>query len=286
MPGVDSQVAAAKDIPWSRMAPGTTFRDCPLCPEMVVVPSGKFIMGEVDDKTGRLGPRHEARIPRAFAVGRFEVRLTQWETCVAEGGCREGYKWRDSIRVYGRKPSTWWMHDRRYLPEDEDWIRFPVPVVRVDWRDAKAYVAWLSRTTGHTYRLLSEAEWEYAARAGMKTRWGCGADPSCLDDVAWYAGNSRKLTYPVGSKRANAFGLHDVHGNLWEWVEDCWHPNYHGAPSDGSAWTSGGDCSRRVLRGGSWGSTAWTLRIANRFSVSSHRNALVFGIRVGRTLGQ
>ena len=140
--------------------------------------------------------------------------------------------------------------------------------------------------TGKAYRLLSEAEWEYAARAGTKTRWFCGADSSCLDAVAWYAANSGRKTYPVGSKRANPFGLHDVQGSLWEWVEDCWHPNYHGAPSDGSAWTSGGDCSKRVLRGGSWASTAWTLRIANRFGRSQWEDALNFGIRVARTLGQ
>ena len=270
-------------------APGTIFRDCPLCPEMVVVPGGRsFIMGEVDDKTGRLGPRHEVRIPRPFAAGRFEVTLTQWETCVAKGGCRAmgGNRWRESIRIYGRRPSSSWMRDREYLPEDTSWIRLPVPVVRVDWRDAKAYVTWLSRMTGKAYRLLSEAEWEYAARAGTKTRWFCGSDSSCLDAVAWYAANSRRKTYPVGSKRANPFGLHDVQGSLWEWVEDCWHPNYHGAPSDGSAWTSRGDCSKRVLRGGSWASTAWTLRIANRFGQSQWRYALNFGIRVARTLGQ
>ena len=270
----------------SRHTPGAVFRDCPLCPEMVVVPAGKFIMGEVDDKTGRLGPRHEVHIPRPFAVGRFEVTLPQWQTCVVEGGCREGRQWRESVRIYGRKPSTRWMYDREYLPEDERWIRLPVPVVNVHWKDAKAYVTWLSRMTGNTYRLLSEAEWEYVARAGTNTRWVCGGDPSCLDAVAWYAANSRNDTYPVGSKRANPFGLHDVHGSLWEWVEDCWHPNYHGVPSDGSTWTSSGDCSRRVLRGGSWGSTAWILRIANRFGQSQWRNALNFGIRVARTLGQ
>ncbi len=252
---------------------------------MVVVPAGEFIMGEVDDKTGRLGPRREVRIPRPFAVARFEVTLTQWETCVAKGGCRKGGRqWEESIGLYGRKPSTRWMYEPEYLPEDENWIRLPVPAVMTDWKDAKDYVSWLSRTTGHTYRLLTEAEWEYAARAGTKTRRVCGADPSCLDAVAWYVANSHKRTYPVGSKRANACGLHDVQGSLWEWVEDCWHPNYHGAPSDGSAWTSSGDCSRRVLRGGSWGSTAWILRIANRLGQRRYREAAVFGIRVAREL--
>ena len=283
----DRRATAAAGSLQQPLAPGATFRDCPLCPEMVVVPAGTFTMGGVNDKTGKLGPRHEVRIPQPFAVGRFEVTLTQWETCVAKGGCRKGgNQWHQSIAIYGRKPSTRWMYDREYLPEDVSWIRLPVPAAYVDWKDAKDYVTWLSRTTGKTYRLLSEAEWEYVARAGTKTRWFCGTDRSCLDAVAWYAANSRNRTYPVGSKRANAFGLHDIQGSLWEWVEDCWHPDYRGAPSDRSAWTSGGDCSRRVLRGGSWGSTAWTLRIANRFGQSSFRNALIFGIRVARTLGQ
>ena len=228
-------------------------------------------MGQVDDKTGRLSPRHDVRIARHFAVGRFEVTFAQWEACVAAAGCR-GYGQWESIRIHRLKGVAS--------------ARTRAPVIRADWDDAKSYVEWLSRKTGQRYRLLSEAEWEYAARAGTTTPWFCGADASCLDDVGWYAANSGNLTHPVGTKRANAFGLHDVHGSLWEWVEDCWHPDYRGAPSDGRAWTTGGDCSRGVLRGGSWGSTAWMLRIANRFAELKRRTALVFGVRVARTLAR
>ena len=266
------RATAFADIPPKPILPGTVFRDCPHCPEMVVVPAGSFVMGrQADDKTARLGPRHEVRIAQHFAAGRFEVTVAQWEACVADGACvRTGQ--RDSIRIH------------RLKGMESAGLR--APVTRTDWGDAKSYVEWLSHKTGKRYRLLSEAEWEYAARVGTTTPWFCGADASCLDEVAWYAANSGNLTHPVGAKRANAFGLHDVHGSLWEWVEDCWHPDYRGAPSDGSAWTTGGDCSRRVLRGGSWGSTAWTLRIANRFAERENGNTLVFGIRVARTLAQ
>ena len=255
------------------MAPGTTFRDCPLCPEMVVVPAGAFVMGDGDRQTARLGPQHEVRIARPFAVRRFEVTYGQWQACVADGGC-PGASQLESIGAARLK------RDSPALNR--------VPVTMVSWRNAKAYVAWLTRITGKPYRLLSDAEWEYAARAGTTTRWFCGDDPSCLDGVAWYRANSGKRTHPVGSKRANAFGIHDVHGSLWEWVENCWHPDYRGAPSDGSAWTTdttGKDCSEfadHVLRGGSWASTAWTLRIANRFG--NYHETSIFGIRVARDL--
>ena len=251
----DRNASATAGIPAAPMAPGATFRDCPRCPEMVVVPAGTFVMG---DGTDRLGPQHEVRISRPFAVGRFEVTYGQWKACVVDGVCRSHYQ-------------------LEYIGAALD----RVPVTMVHWRDAKTYVAWLTRITGKPYRLLSEAEWEYAARAGTTTRWFCGDDPSCLDGVAWYRANSGKRTHPVGSKRVNAFGLHDVHGSLWEWVEDCWHPDYRGTPSDGGAWTT--DCSdsgNHVLRGGAWSSTAWTLRIAKRFG--DYGTALIFGIRVAR----
>jgi len=255
------------------MAPGTIFRDCPRCPEMVVLPTGEFVMGNGDRQTARLGPRHEVRFTRPFAVGRFEVTYGQWKACVADGGCR-GDDQLESIGRFGKR------RDGQTVDVG--------PVTMVNWRHAKNYVAWLTRVTGKPYRLLSEAEWEYAARGGTTTRWFCGDDPSCLGGVAWYRANSDKRTHPAGSKRANAFGLHDVHGSLWEWVEDCWNPDYRGAPSDGSAWTTDttgkvcADSADHVLRGGSWASTAWTLRIANRYGYSRHTS--LFGIRVARDL--
>lgn len=269
----DRNASAKAGLPAAPMVPGTTFRDCPRCPEMAVVPAGTFVMGDGDRQSDRLGPQHEVRIARPFAVGRFEVTYGQWKACVADGACRS----EDQLESTGR-------FGKRRDGQTVD----AGPVTMVSWRHAKTYVAWLSRLTGKPYRLLSEAEWEYAARAGTTTRWFCGDDPSCLDGVAWYRANSGKRTHPVGSKRANAFGLHDVHGSLWEWVEDCWHPDYRGAPSDGGGWktdTTGKVCSDfadHVLRGGAWSSTAWTLRIANRFGHSWHTS--IFGIRVARDL--
>ena len=263
--GKETRVAARAEVPLGHLVPGDVFRDCLACPEMVVVSAGTFLMGSSDDETGRLSPQHEVRILRPFAVGRFEVTLREWEACKVDGVCR-----------------------RTLQRLREGWHRLPIANVR--WKQATNYVGWLSRKTGKTYRLLTEAEWEYAARAGTRTRWWCGNRESCLGGVAWYSDNSAGGTHPVsrarpvGMKRANAFGLHDVHGNVWELVEDCWHENYAGAPSDGSAWMSDGNCGRRVLRGGSWGSDPWILRVANRFGYK-HRSYSI-GFRVARELDQ
>lgn len=260
--------AEAAEIQPRHMAPGTVFRDCPQCPEMVVVPAGSFIMGEAE--TRRLRPVHRVHISRPFAVGRLEVTLKQWDACVDGGPCSTIPR-RESIRNYRLKGQPGALER--------------TPVIDVSWRDAQMYADWLTRITGQRYRLLTDAEWEYAARAGTTTRWFCGDDLACLDGVAWYADNSGNNTHPVGSKGANPWGLYDVHGNVWEWVEDCWYDDYQAVPSDGSASTAG-DCSMRVLRGGSWGSTAWTLRSANRFAEKFHRSMLSVGFRVARTLVQ
>ena len=247
---------------------GTTGRECDACPEMVVVPAGRFRMGDLaggGDRDER--PVHDVTIDDPFAVGRYKVTFAEWDACVAGGGCR-------------------------HRPDDEGWGRETRPVINVSWDDAQAYVAWLSGETGKPYRLLSEAEWEYMARAGttMKYWWGNEADhdhanygqDKCCDGAI--AGKDRwKYTSPVGSFEANAFGLFDTAGNVWEWVEDCRNESYQGAPSDGSAWTSG-NCDRRVLRGGSWGFKPRDLRSANRVrddTGSRHRSS---GFRVARTL--
>ena len=247
------------------MRPGKVFRDCPECPEMVVVPAGSFMMGSPSSERSRgndEGPQHGVTIPEPFAVGKYEVTFAEWDACVAAGGCN------------GHRPG------------DRGWGRGQRPVIDVNWGDAKAYVGWLSRKTGERYRLLSEAEWEYAARAGTRTRyhWGhsigrnqanCDGCGSRWDD---------EKTAPVGSFPANGFGLHDVHGNVWEWVEDCWHGSYAGAPTDGRAWATGGDCERRVLRGGSWNFIPWFLRSAFRFRLTAGGRLYSFGFRVARTL--
>ena len=236
------------------------FRDCDECPEMAVVPAGSFTMGSPSDEKGRKdteGPQHRVRIAKPFAVGRYEVTFAEWDACVAEGGCN------------GHRPG------------DKGWGRGRRPVINVSWKDAQSYVRWLSRKTGKRYRLLSEAEWEYAARAGTTGAFHTG--PTISTHQANYQ-SQRRRTVPVGSFPANGFGLHDVHGNVWEWVEDCWHENYGGAPSDGGAWASGGNCDRRVLRGGSWTDVPRVLRSAYRdWNAAGNRNN-VFGFRVARTL--
>ena len=249
---------------------GKKFRDCEGCPEMVVVPAGSYMMGSPSDEEDRSydeGPAHRVSIAEPFAVGVYEVTFREWDACRHAGGCSHN-------------------------PDEEGWGRGDRPVIDVSWNDAKEYVRWLSRETGEEYRLLSESEWEYAARAGTTGPFHFGSTIS--PEQANYDGNYtygsgrkgryRKRTEPVGSFPPNAFGLHDMHGNVWEWVEDCWHDSYRGAPSDGRAWTTGGDCARRVLRGGSWYLKPWSLRSANRGWDESGLRDILVGFRVARTL--
>jgi formylglycine-generating enzyme required for sulfatase activity len=237
-----SEVAETKNA-------GQTFRDCPDCPEMVVVPAGEFMMGSKEDDSER--PPHRVSIQRPFAVGKFEVTIAEWEACVAAGGC--------SHRPEGGGHANG-------------------PVVNVSWHDAKEYAAWLSRKTGETYRLLTEAEWEYAARAGTRTRYAFGE--TITNAQAKYGGGGMLA---VGSFPANKFGLHDMHGNVWEWCEDNWHPNYEGAPDDGSVWL-GGDRSLRVLRGGSWTNDPAHLRSASRNRFRPDIRYSDIGFRLARSL--
>jgi formylglycine-generating enzyme required for sulfatase activity len=243
------------------LKPKDTFKECMNCPEMVVVPAGEFMMGWPDTEKGysdNEGPQHKVTIARPFAVARFELTFAEWDYCVADGDCPRG------IRASG-------------------WGRGRQPAVNVSWDDAQRYVAWLSRKTGKSYRLLSEAEWEYAARAGTTTRYSFADDEAELGQYAWYGGNSDKQAHPVGEKAPNAFGVFDMHGNVWEWVEDCYHDDYEGAPVDGAAWTTGG-CGFRVVRGGSWGSDPQYLRATNRLRNPTVNQFNYVGFRAGRTL--
>ena len=265
-------VHASKLADFVGPAVGERFSDCSVCPEMVVVPAGSFLMGSPISEKRRdddEGPVHRVTIPQPFAVGRYEVTFDQWDACVSEGECS-------------------------HVPHDAGWGRGNRPVINVSWHDAGEYVDWLSDKTGKRYRLLSEAEWEYAARAGTRGPFHFGETISTEQanyngtrglDGSFAGGLYRERTVSVGSFPGNAFGLHDVHGNVWEWVEDCWHGSYHGAPSDGSAWTLGGDCDIRVLRGGSWVSfTPRLLRSANRLWYDSGVRSYSYGFRVARTL--
>ena len=248
-----------------KMRPGREYQACKeaWCPWLVVVPAGEYMMGSRGGEgDADEGPRHKVRIGERFAVGKYEVTFGEWEACVAGGGCG-GYR-----------------------PDDEGWGRGDRPVMNVSWKDARGYVRWLSRKTGKTYRLLSEAEWEYVARARTQTKywWGdeIGRGRANCDGCGSAWDNAQ--TAPVGSFSANGFGLHDMHGNVWEWVEDCGHADYDGAPADGRAWTSGGDCTARVLRGGSWDDSPRFLRSAYRFRFSTGNRNNFDGFRIARTL--
>lgn len=246
--------------------PGSAFIDCPACPEMVVIPKGGFIMGSTPQERAALGvpaifsvmeaPRHPVTIAYKLAVGRYAITFAQWDACVADGGCG-GYR-----------------------PDDNGWGRGQRPVITVDFADAEAYVAWLRKKTGQPYRLLSEAEWEYAGRAGTTGWWYFGdtIDP----DRANYGNNSDR-TAPVGSYAPNQFGLYDMTGNTAQWTQDCHHPTYVGAPKDGSAWMTG-DCSFRNVRGGAWSLKQWSVRIAERIGDRAQTRNTHLGFRVARDL--
>jgi len=262
-PGIAGRAEWVVEEPSGEPIPESPFRECPTCPEMVVVPAGSFRMGcvsgqdcEDDEK-----PVHRVTIAAPFAVGKYEVTFDEWDACVADGGC-DGYR-----------------------PDDRGVGRGNRPVINVSWDDVQTYVAWLSEKTGKTYRLLSEAEWEYVARAGSETRYSWG------NEIGRNRANCRgcgsrwdnERTAPVGSFAANAFGLHDVHGNVLEWVQDCRNETYAGAPADGSAWEQG-DCNGRVTRGGCWYVDPRNLRSAARYRYSTGYRYDFVGFRVARSL--
>lgn len=207
-------------------------------------------------------PPHTVKFSKPIAVSKFELTFDEWDTCVAYGDCTH-------------------VSDSGYGAGNR-------PVINVTWDDAQRYVTWLSKVTGQSYRLLTEAEYEYATRAGTQTAYPWG------DDIAlngWFMASCNSCdskmviqTTPVGSFAPNGFGLYDTVGNVWEWTEDCEHKNYIGAPTDGSAWIAGGDCHWRVLRAGSWVSRPDELRSANRYSAAADDTAPFMGFRVARTL--
>ncbi|MBX9637125.1 MAG: SUMF1/EgtB/PvdO family nonheme iron enzyme [Nitrosomonas sp.] len=232
-------------------------------PEMVRIPPGKFLMGSHETEAGRdadEGPQHEVIIGYTFEIGKYAVTFDEYDTFAKA--------------------------TNRQLTSDNGWRRGKRPVINVSWNDAQAYVKWLSEQTGKQYRLPTEAEWEYAARAGTQTRYwwgdGIGRNNAVCDGCGSEWDNQQ--TAPAGSFKANAFGLHDTAGNVWEWTQDCWHENYSGAPVDGSAWLekSGGDCDRRVVRGGSWNNEPQFLRSAIRVMLNTGGANLNLGFRIAR----
>ncbi len=278
--------------------PGSAFRDCPACPRMVVVPSGSFKMGSPPNEAGRdgdEGPARRVRINKPFAIARNELTRREFAAFEKETGYKAGKKcWVDVgsgewKEIRGR---TW--RDPGFRQSDDD------PVVCVSWEDAKEYVKWLSAKTGHNYRLPSEAEWEFAARANTSTPrfWGRGDDAMCVyaNSADLDAGekfsdwdvigcsDGYAYTSPAGTYKANGFGLHDTIGNVWEWVEDCMHENYGGAPVDARAWTEGGDCDLRILRGGSWYNMSKFLRAAERHGETPDLRNFLLGFRIVRDM--
>jgi formylglycine-generating enzyme required for sulfatase activity len=223
----------------------------------VVVPSGDFVMGANDTPYEK--PERTITIPRAFAIGRREVTFAEWDQCADAGACK-------------------------HRPEDHGWGRGNQPVVNVSWDDTRLFLAWLSQKTGQRYRLPSEAEWEYAARAGTKTAFWWGRDVGSGHAQCDGCGSPivQRLV-PTGSFRPNGFGLYDTSGNAAEWVEDCWNDNYRNAPKDASAWTSG-DCRLRVLRGGNFTSKAPEVRSAARFRYDVDVRYYANGFRIVREL--
>ncbi|WP_271565333.1 formylglycine-generating enzyme family protein [Bradyrhizobium sp. CCBAU 11386] len=242
----------------SALVPPDHFKECDLCPVMIVVPAGRFTMGASADEAGSTEderPQHQVTFP-SFSVGRFPVSLDEWSACVIGKGC--------SFRPPDQTSRSEWK-----------------PVTNIQWAEAKEYVEWLSLATGKPYRLLSESEREYVARAGTTTAFWWG-DSFAIDRV-----EERQLaganSPPPRPSLPNPWGIYEVHGNVYDWVEDCWHDNYQGAPADGSAWIEG-DCSRHVLRGGSLSRAVQTRRAAARIWFGSSNRMHYMSVRVARTL--
>jgi formylglycine-generating enzyme required for sulfatase activity len=284
------------------LKPGDSFRECENCPEMVVVPAGSFTMGSPageKDRESNEGPQHVVTISRLFAAGRLHVTVDQFAAFVGDTGyeatstCRtfEDSAWVDRIDRSWRRPG--------FIQEGSQ------PVICVGSNDAKAYVDWLAQKSGKPYRLLSEAEWEYAARGRTQPgayprfwfgenekdlcRYGNSADRTSGRIPGWHftwqsapCDDGYGYTAPAGRYVPNAFGLHDMSGNAYQWTADCWHGDYKGAPADGSAWTTGCRGNNHVARGGAWASPPQNLRSARRLSFYGATGD--FGFRVARTL--
>ena len=288
-----------------KVAAGTIFKDCAECPEMVVVPAGSFTMGSSSQEQALASsagmqanwtawespesPQHQVQMP-SFAAGRYAVTKGEFAVFVRSGGYRTEAEQGDGCYM-----RTWegWKKDAAYNWRKVGFAqRDDHPVVCVSWNDTQAYIQWLNRTSGKSYRLLSEAEREYAARGGTQTAFWWG--DSVTTSQANYNGNwsyngspkgqYRQATVPVNSFSANPFGLYNVHGNVWEWTQDCLHANYTGAPTDGTAWTAGCTANNRVLRGGSWFGNPESLRSGSRLWNDPFIRSIYNGFRLARDL--
>lgn len=259
-------------------AAGSVFIDCDFCPEMVILPAGEFVQGSDKVESGHLDekPQHTVKLARNFAVAKTETTFAQWDACVADGKCPKA--------------------------DDAGFGRGKFPAVNISWPEAKAYTQWLSAKTGKPYRLLSESEFEYAARGGTKTAWFWGEDKKKACEHANLHDETGKEAHPnyvwshvlcsdgaaenteVARYKPNPFGLYDMLGNVREWVEDCHQTGYAGAPDDGSVRKHEGKCDKRVVRGGAWLDGASTARSAYRYSEVEEMRNHQTGFRVARDL--
>jgi len=260
------------------LAPGSTFKDCDVCPELVVIPAGSIRIGAPFREGGDdEWPIHNVVISQPFSIGKYEVTRLEFSTFVDSTDYETKHSCRFLAKVGWEEGVSWITPG--FAQTDRD------PVVCVNWKDAKSYLKWLTKKTGRSYRLPSEAEWEYAARAGAVDRYYFGDSVSELcqygngvDASSNFKWQNKKCadgygarTAPVGSFLPNDFGLYDTIGNAWEWLEDCWNDSYYGAPNDGTSWITG-ECSMRGTRGGSWLNDP-------RFLRSAHRNSLYYTYR-------
>jgi formylglycine-generating enzyme required for sulfatase activity len=251
------EIASKRAVPEQpAAAPQSTIRDCSQCPEMVSIPPGVFEMGSTEMFDFE-APVHQVSIRTPFYIGRREVSFEEWDACLAEGGCKQ-------------------------RPDDRGLGRGRRPVTDLDWDDAKAYTMWLSQKTGHAYRLPTESEWEYVARAGSTTTypWGKTVEKDKANCIGCTT-DPVKRAIDTGSYKPNAFGIYDMMGNAAEWVEDCWNDNYKGAPADGAPWSKP-QCRERVLRGGSFNNDPRYLRSAARFKYDHDVRFYTNGFRVVR----
>ncbi|MGD9511671.1 MAG: SUMF1/EgtB/PvdO family nonheme iron enzyme [Geminicoccaceae bacterium] len=249
-------------VPNGEQAASAPFRDCLECPQLVKLPAGSFTMGSSwfdRESQSDERPRVEVSVPRPFAIGRTEVTFEQWDVCVRAGGCNAR------------------------TPDDSGFGRGFRPVIDVDWRDAQAFVAWLRQSTGKPYRLPTEAEWEYACRAGATTPYPFGE--TITPAVANY-GRNEPGTREVGSYPPNGWGLYDMNGNVWEWVEDVWNDGHSGRPEDSSARTAGPDPQEHVIKGGSWDDRDRRARCTSRNGMDDTHRENEIGFRVALTLGE
>lgn len=234
-----------------------TLRDCPTCPELIVLPPGSFVMGDAKgDRSEK--PAHRVTIKQPFAIGKYEVTTAQWNECVKAGGCSHSLKGEPAANS---------------------------PVRDISWADAREYLRWLSKLTGKHYRLPTEAEWEYAARAGTTTRywWGDGLGTGHADCKKCGGPWDHDNPSAVDAFSPNPFGLYATSGGVWEWVSDCWHNDYGGAPTDGDSWDAA-DCRENVIRGGGWRNDSTYVHSASRFKYDANVRYLLNGFRVARSM--